>query len=211
MPDITFKIEKMRSIDAEITYARNPGEGGRLKVRFTSEKMLDSYGSQRRFGLDFNAIGETNPEVFLASLDEGYLNDKVSGLPGAQPDFFETVMNVRQTAVDPEYELSAKQRIEVEQRIDEIAKAFDGDHSLYSRFLIDSVSRMDLPCFQDDVYHLIGARQKPENLLFHMEIWPDFQEALGDFFDANMDIYEKIEAIVEGRDIPEASEEEMQP
>lgn len=211
MPEVNIEFKNLHGIDAEITYSREPEGSGRLKVRFSSEKMLYDSGTRRTFGLDFNAIGKTNPEVFLASLDEGYLDDKVSGLSRSRHDFFKTVMNIRKMADDPDYELTATQRIEVDAHIDEITKAFDGNHSLYSKILIDGLRYFDLPCFLDDVYHLAGHRKTPENIRFHMEVWPDFQDALFEFLDANMDIYDEIEAIVKGRDVPTASEEEMEP
>ena len=100
MPEVRFGFETPERLSGELAYAREPDGGGQLELSFTSPRLRRADGSDKWFTLGFNNIGPTDPLVFLESLDQGYLNDKLTNLfpktatrEGRQK-FFEDVQSV---------------------------------------------------------------------------------------------------------------------
>ena len=166
MPEVRFGFETPEGLSGELAYAREPGDGGRLELRFTSPRLRRADGSDKWFELRFNNIGETGPLAFLESLDQGYLNDKLTNLSVRRFDLFGTVENVRRVLEEEDRELDPDQVEAAERAIDLAAEAFAGDHRSACEGLIRALQRTDLPCFRDDPFHLIGSRGTLESRLF---------------------------------------------
>lgn len=216
MPEVTFEFTDPSGLNVDFQYENDGGQSGKMKVTFKSPKSFFYVGDpmydikeMRPFSLQFNAIGKDDPLGFLESLDEGYLNDKVSGLYGRKDDLFKTIQNVRTTAEENKDDLTAAQLAEIERKIDASATSFDGNHKLSCEILIISLKYLEVPCFIDDVYHLIGGRKTDENVLFHSEIWPDFLNTVDDHLAVNPEIQEQIDAVREGR-APVLSDDELE-
>lgn len=73
--------------------------------------------------------------------------------------------------------------------------------------LVRALQRTELPCFQDDPYHLIGSRRTLESRLFERTVWPSVLEAINDRLCTNPELDGAIEAIVAGRPLPEPEPE----
>jgi hypothetical protein len=207
MSEISFEFGSPGGVSGSFTYAREPGDGGRLAVRFTAQKLRRSDGSEKTFSLDFNNIGKGDPLGFLESLDQGYLNDKLSGLSARRHDLFETVGNVRKLLDEEAQDLEPDQIEAAEAAIDGSASHFDGDHRSACEGLIHALCRTELPCFQDDPFHLIGSRRTLENRIFERFVWPAVIEAIEDALSVDLDLDQRVEALVEGRPLPEPEDE----
>jgi hypothetical protein len=85
MPEVRFGFDTPERLSGELAYAREPDRGGQLELRFTSPRLRRADGSDKWFTLGFNNIGPTDPLVFLESLDQGYLNDKLTKTSGHKP------------------------------------------------------------------------------------------------------------------------------
>lgn len=210
MPETTFKTTLPTGISIEMHYAREKDESGKLDFAFSSPKIMVSDGQPKRFSLSFNAIGDSSPDGFLESLDEGYLNDKISGLSVRTTDLFKTIEAVRCLADDPDYDLSVEDLQKVERAIEAVAIDFDGVHYVSSVSLVSALQRSEIPCFSDDPGHLIGHRRTAENILFHKEVWPEVMSGLGDFLSLNPDVDERLQQVREGMS-PEEVEYENGP
>lgn len=208
MSEISFEFGGPGGVSGSFTYAREPGDGGRLAVRFTAQKLRRSDGSEKTFSLDFNNIGKGDPLVFLESLDQGYLNDKLSGLSARRHDLFETVGIVRKLLGEEAQDLEPDQIEAAEAAIDGSASHFDGDHRSACEGLIHALRRTELPCFQEDPFHLIGSRRTLENRIFERFVWPAVIEAIEDALSVDLDLDRRVEALVEGRPLPEPEPED---
>jgi hypothetical protein len=202
MTEVRFEFGGMCGVSGSFAFSREPFEGGQLRVEFGSIAIRRSDGSRKVFLLEFNNIGRTEPLDFLESLDQGYLTDKLSNLSGRSVDLFRTAENVRRVLDEEGSELEPEQIGEAERLIDLAAETFAGDHRSSCEGLIRGLQRTGLPCFQDDPYHLIGAKRTLENLIFERRVWPAVLQAIDDKLSLNLDIADPIEAVVEGRPLP---------
>ena len=57
MAEISFSFENQAGISVSLTYAQDPDGGGRLSIRFSSDRIRRAGEEPKGFGLDFNAIG----------------------------------------------------------------------------------------------------------------------------------------------------------
>lgn len=203
MTEVRFEFGGMGEVSGSFAYAREPAEGGRLRVEFSSKTLRRADGARKTFLLEFNNIGQTEPLPFLESLDQGYLNDKLTNLSARRFDLFKTVENVRRVLEEEDRDLEPDQVEAAERAIDLAAEAFAGDHRSACEGLIHALRRTELPCFQDDPFHLIGSRRTLENRLFERVVWPAVLEAIDDKLSLNLDIEERLEAVVQGRPLPE--------
>ncbi len=201
MPKVSIEFQNCREISARMTYEKEPGDGGKTTLRFCSDKIRDQDGQPRVFSMGFNNIGDTPVYCFYADLDEGYINDKISGLRSSQIDFFKTIENVRQATSGTDIEFTAKEINDIEKTIDEVACSFDGDHELASRRLISSLGRLDLPCFQDSPGSFVGRRMTAEARIFHMEVWEDLNAAVYEYLDDHPEVDDMILNISKDVDI----------
>lgn len=208
MSEISFDFGSPGGVSGSFTYAREPEDGGRVAVRFTAQKLRRSDGSEKAFSLDFNNIGKGDPLGFLESLDQGYLNDKLSGLSARRHDLFETIANVRRLLDEEAQDLEADQIEAAETVIDRSGSHFQEDHSVACESLIHALRRTELPCFQDDPFHLIGSRRTLENRIFERDVWPELIEAIEDRLYREPELDRAIEAIVAGEPIPAAEPED---
>lgn len=202
MPEVRFGFETPEGLSGELAYAREPGDGGRLELRFTSPRLRRADGSDKWFELRFNNIGETGPLAFLESLDQGYLNDKLTNLSVRRFDLFGTVENVRRVLEEEGRELEPDQVEAAERAIDLAAEAFAGDHRSACEGLIRALQRTDLPCFRDDPFHLIGSRGTLESRLFERIVWPALLLAVEDRIGRDPELEGTIEAVVAGVSLP---------
>ena len=211
MSEVRFGFETPEGLSGELAYEREPGDGGRLQLRFTSPRLRLADGSDKWFELRFNNIGETDPLVFLESLDQGYLNDKLTNLSPRRFDLFKTVENVRRVLEEEDRDLEPDQVEAAERAIDLAAEAFAGDHRSACEGLIRALQRTDLPCFRDDPFHLIGSRCTLESRLFERTVWPALLMAVEDRIVQDPELEARITAIVAGVTPPEADPEGEDP
>lgn len=202
MSEVGFEFGDGDEVSGSLRYSREPEDGGRLSVRFTAMRLRRPDGSERAFALDFNNIGRTDPLAFLESLDQGYLNDKLTNLSARSFDLFRTVENVRRVLEEEERELEPDQVEAAERAIDLAAEAFAGDHRSACEGLIRALQRTDLPCFQDDPFHLIGSRCTLESRLFERTVWPALLLAVEDRIGRDPELEGTIEAVVAGVPLP---------
>ena len=181
MNEVGFEFGGSGDVSGSLRYSREPEDGGRLRVEFSSNTLRRADGSRKTFLLEFNNIGRTDPLVFLESLDQGYLNDKLANLSSRRFDLFRTVENVRRVLQEEDLELEPEQIEAAERAIDLAAEAFAGDHRSACEGLIRALQRTDLPCFQDDPFHLIGSRCTLESRLFERVVWPALLMAIAAF------------------------------
>lgn len=207
MPEVRFGFETPEGLSGELAYAREPGDGGRLELRFTSRRLRRADGSDKWFDLNFNNIGETGPLVFLESLDQGYLNDKLTNLSVRRFDLFGTVENVRRVLEEEDRDLDPDQVEAAERAIDLAAEAFAGDHRSACEGLIRALQRTDLPCFRDDPFHLIGSRRTLESRLFERIVWPALLLAVEDRIVRDPELETRIGAILSGTSLPDSDPE----
>ncbi|MFX4300276.1 hypothetical protein [Pseudosulfitobacter pseudonitzschiae] len=205
-----LELADFQKMICKVRYENSPGGSGKLDVSIESPLIRIHGGDMKTFSLSFNAIGPTDPLVFLESLDEGYLNDKVSGLSSREDDLFATIANIRSYVAENSDEMSSGNLITVNKAIDRIATHFDGDHRWPCKALVDSLVRDEIPGFLDDIYHIIGHRKTDENIRFHMDVWPAFLDAFENHLDANFEIFDQIERVMEGKE-PVTEEEELEP
>lgn len=198
MSQIRFGFETPDGLSGELAYAREPDGGGQLDLRFTSPRLRRADGSEKWFTLSFNNIGETDPLVLLESLDQGYLNDKLTNLSARRSDLFRTVENVRRVLQEEEPDLEPDQIEAAERAIDLAAEAFAGDHRSACEGLIHALRRTELPCFQDDPFHLIGSRRTLENRVFERIVWPALLMAVEDRIVRDPELETGIGRIVAG-------------
>ena len=198
MPTLKIELENENGITANMSYSKEPDEGGSTTLKFSSSKLLGSDGHPINFSLSFRNIGGTMPGSFYAGLDKGYLNDKTSGLTGRRVDVMETIRSVRAAAADPDAELSAEDINQVEENIDASLRTFEGNHFVTCEIILMSLHRLDLPVFSDDLGSLVGYAETPEARIFHMEVWPDMIDALYDFYEENPEMYEKTSKLNKG-------------
>lgn len=208
MSQVRFGFETPEGLSGEIAYARAPDEGGQLDLRFTSPRLRRADGSEKWFTLSFNNIGSTDPLVFLESLDQGYLNDKLTNLSSRRFDLFRTVENVRRVLQEEDRELEPDQIEAAERAIDLAAGAFAGDHRSACEGLIRALQRSDLPCFQDDPFHLIGSRRTLENRVFERTVWPALLLAVEDRIVRDPELETGIGRIVAGSPPPDPDPED---
>lgn len=201
MTRVSFDFGGAGEVSGSFAFAREPGCSGQLRVGFGSNALRRPDGSRKAFVLEFNNIGHAEPLDFLESLDQGYLTGKLSNLSGRSADLFRTVENVRRV-LEEEPDLDPRQIGEAERLIDLAAETFTGDHRSVCEGLIRALQRTDLPCFQDDPYHLIGARRTLENRIFEKVVWPAVLEAIDDKLRLDLDVAQRLEAVVEGRPLP---------
>lgn len=202
MSEVGFEFGESGEVSGSLRYSRDPEDGGRLSVRFTATRMRRPDGSERTFALDFNNIGKTDPLAFLESLDQGYLNDKLTNLSARSFDLFRTVENVRRVLEEEGAELDPDQVEAAERAIDLAAEAFAGDHRSACEGLIRALQRTDLPCFRDDPFHLIGSRGTLESRLFERIVWPALLLAVEDRIGRDPELEGTIEAVVAGVPLP---------
>lgn len=207
MTRMSFDFGGAGDVSGSFAFAREPACGGQLRVDFSSTAIRRPDGSGQVFLLEFNNIGKTDPIVFLESLDQGYLNDKLTNLSARSCDLFKTVENVRRVLQEEERELEPEQIGEAERLIDLAAETFAGDHRSSSEGLIRGLQRTEMPCFQDDPYHLIGGRRTLENRIFERAVWPAVIEAIEDALSVDLDLDRRVEALVGGRPLPELEDE----
>lgn len=207
MPEVRFGFETPEGLSGELSYAREPGDGGRLELRFTSPRLRRADGSDKWFELRFNNIGETDPLVFLESLDQGYLNDKLTNLSVRRFDLFRTVENVRRVLGEEGRDLDPDQVEAAERAIDLAAEAFAGDHRSACEGLIRALQRTDLPCFRDDPFRLIGSRGTLESRLFERIVWPALLMAVEDRIGRDPELEGRIGAILTGTPLPDSDPE----
>lgn len=211
MPEVRFGFETPERLSGELAYAREPDGGGQLELRFTSPRLRRADGSDKWFTLGFNNIGPTDPLVFLESLDQGYLNDKLTNLSPRRFDLFKTVENVRRVLEEEDRDLEPDQVEAAERAIDLAAEAFAGDHRSACEGLIHALRRTELSCFQDDPFHLIGSRCTLESRLFERTVWPALLMAVEDRIVQDPELEARITAIVAGVTPPEADPEGEDP
>lgn len=99
MTQVRFEFGGMGEVSGSFAYAREPAEGGRLRVEFSSNTLRRADGAWKTLLLEFNNIGQTEPLPFLESLDQGYLNDKLSNLSARRCD----LVNSPRTSVRGEF------------------------------------------------------------------------------------------------------------
>lgn len=204
-PETSFSYNDPSGIFFSMTYAKPLVESGRLKLSFSSPKIKGGDGAPKVFSLQFNAIGDEDPLGFLEQLDEGYLNDKVTGLAGKKPDLFATIQNVRTLMDEAVMDLSVEDVRKISEAIDGAGCFFDGDHTAASVSLIRSLVRTEITCFADDPGHLVGHRMSAENVAFHREVWPDVMRSMERFLTLHPDVDERIDDVRKGV-LPEALE-----
>jgi hypothetical protein len=207
MGEVRFSFSGAEIV-GRLSYAREPDQGGKLSVEFSSTRLVHQDLRAKRFSLSFNNIGEADPLGLLESLDQGYLDDKVTGLPVSRHDLFETITRVRQLLDEEAQDLKPDQIRAAEGAIDLAASRFDGDHRASSEELIRALRRTGVGCFQDDPFHLIGSRRTHENRVFERFVWPALIEAIEDHLCASPDLDAAIEAIVAGESLPTADEDD---
>lgn len=198
MSEIRFEFGEAGEISGSLHYSREARDGGRLSVRFTAMRLRHPDGSARTFALDFNNIGNMDPLFFLESLDQGYLRDKLTNLSAQSLDLFKTVENVRRVLEEEEHDLEPDQVEAVERAIDLAAETFAGDRRSACEGLIRALGRMELPCFQDDPFHLIGSRRTLEGRLFERIVWPGLLMTIEGQVSRDPDLDARIGAIVAG-------------
>lgn len=88
MTRVSFDFGGAGEVSGSFAFAREPGCSGQLRVGFGSNAIRRPDGSGQVFLLEFNNIGKTDPIVFLESLDQGYLNDKLTNLSARSCDLF---------------------------------------------------------------------------------------------------------------------------
>ena len=202
MSEVGFEFGESGEVSGSLCYSREPEDGGRLSVRFTATRLRRPDGSERPFALDFNNMGRTDPLAFLESLDQGYLNDKLTNLSARSFDLFRTVENVRRVLQEEERELEPEQIGEAERMIDLAAECFAGDHRSACEGLIRALQRTDLTCFQDDPFHLIGHRRTLESRIFERTVWPAVLEAIEERLARDPELEGRMEAVVAGVPLP---------
>lgn len=113
-------------------------------------------------------------------------------------------------AAENEAELTAAELTKLDRLIDSAAQSFDGDgdHKMCCDILIGSLKRTGVPCFTDDVHHLVGTRRTETNVLFHKEVWPDFLSTMDDYLASNPELQDQLDAVREGRAPEERPEQE---
>lgn len=204
-PETSFTFTDPSGIFISMSYAKPLEESGRLKLTFSSPKIKRGDAVPKMFSLQFNAIGDEDPLAFLEGLDEGYLDDKVSGLSVRKPDLFATIQNVRTMVDEASLDLSAEDLRKISEVIDGAGCFFDGDHNAASVSLIRSLIRTEIPSFADDPGHLIGHRMTVENVVFHLDVWPDVMRSLERFLTLHPDVDERIDGVRKGV-LPDALE-----
>jgi hypothetical protein len=208
MGEMRFEFSSPNGVTGAFAYGRDPDGGGRLTVQFSSHKLRQKDGSPKTFSLGFNNIGKDDPLGFLESLDQGYLNDKLPALSARRYDLFQTIAAVRHLLDEQAQDLEPDEIEAAEQTIDRSAAHFDGDHRSACEGLIHALIRADLPCFQDDPFHLIGHRCTLENRIFERVVWPALIEAIEDHLSMNPELETAIEAIVVGVPLSAPDEED---
>lgn len=211
MTRVSFDFGGAGETSGSFAFAREPGCGGQLRVGFGSNAIRRPDGSRKEFLLEFNNIGHAEPLDLLESLDQGYLTDKLSNLSGRSADLFRTVENVRRVLQEEERELEPEQIGEAERLIGLAAETFAGDHRSACEGLIRALQRTGLACFQDDPYHLIGAHRTLENRVFERVVWPAVLQAIDDKLSLDLDVAQRLEAVVEGRPLPAEGAEWPEP
>lgn len=209
MREIKFEFSDIRKVNGAFHYAREGLESAKLSYRFSMYDPDLPDVKPKNFSIQLNAIGGNDPVSFLWSLDEGYLNDKVSGISVKHLDLFETIQNVRKRADILQSDLSPALNQRIETLITAAAASFQGDdHRDCIEALFSGLRRLDIPDFQDDVHHLAGYRKSFENVLFHNHVWPTALDALEDWFDLHPDVAAELEDIVMGRETAAKPSEE---
>ena len=198
MAEVEFSFVGPKVRVARFRYENEGGASGRLDLRFSSARICGPTGTPVTFGLGFNAIGKGDPLAFLESLDEGYLNDKVSGLSVRRDDLFKTVENIRKVVKEYHEDLSAEEIIGVERLIAAAAIGGASDHRLGCEMLITSLRHSGVTCFQDDTHHLVGSAPTDANIIFHKEVWPELLLALEHHICTTPDLDIRIGAVRTG-------------